>query len=106
MSRTYRKNKRWFRKFKGEFLDIYWRRETYFKKNSCNYRQVGDNEDYPWGASGFDKIVWVTDSDNWHVAPSCIKRIYRRMDRARYKQALLNDEDTNIISAFDSDAWD
>jgi len=106
MSRTYRKNSRWFYKYQGKFYTS-WDDRT-IKGDPRTY------EDYDWRCGGhmhgkhFYKEVIVGDSENYHAnfCPKEMKKITHRIDRARYKLALLNNEDAHIVSSFDPWDWD
>ena len=108
MSRTYRRATMEFEKFEGEFIDSYWRKKSYYKKGSCAYKyaQISWRDEYYYGASWFKKDVCVTDHKKYSFVSSDVKRNCRRIDRARYKQALLRNEDANITPSFDPWGWD
>jgi hypothetical protein len=104
MSRTYRKNHRWIEKYQGE----YYRRD--YRSPSIKY-PFGIKEcdfDLPWGTAWSRVEVLVGDGDNWRSCgvSSDVKQLFHQIDRARYKQALLRNEDTHIRSSFDPWDWD
>ena len=111
MSRTYRKNRRWFLKFEGDFYNPY--TDKTIKGKSQNYTK------YDWrkgcliidktlhGANQFFEIVKVGDSENYsYTPPKGWKTMTHRIDRARYKQALYDNEDAYIYSSTDPWNWD
>ena len=106
MARTYRKNLRTFRKVRGEFLKTHDCRSL--KGDAKHFRCINLRDpDNFWGGNWFRKEVFVGDGDNWKRGPiNDIKKMYRRIDRARYKQALYRNEDANIFPAMDPWGWD
>jgi hypothetical protein len=100
MSRTYRKGSRWINNYQGEYY--HWSDER-----SVKYPFKVEYGDTPFGTNYFRVDVRVCDGDNFGRFTgftSDVKRMYHRIDRARYKQALLRNGDTYIQSSFDP--WD
>lgn len=108
MSRTYRKNARWIEKYQGEFYSS-WLDKT---RNSIKFPfdiKKGSLWDLPIGTARFRVAVWVGDRDNFRKFKGYsrdIKNICHRTDRARFKQALLKNEDAYIKPSFDPWDWD
>jgi len=107
MSRTYRKNGRRFNKIRGEFVDFhYLGKTTPYKDDTRNFRSI-DYHEYRSGG-GFYKEVIVCDNDSWKKlsAGKKNKRMYHGIDRARFAQALLYNEDAHIKTSMDPWDWD
>jgi len=105
MSRTYRKNPRHFRKFRGEIYTTY-RDKSIHGKASMYAKNDWKYDDPFWGSNYFYQEVLVGDCDNCADGPSSdMKKIYHRIDRARYKVALLRNEDAHILSSCDPWLW-
>jgi hypothetical protein len=105
MSRTYRKNHRWIEKYQGEFYSC-----TYYNSRSAKYPfEVKDNRNLQMGNSWSRIEVRVCDADNhgkFYGMSRSLKRMHHRIDRARYKQALLRNQDSFIVPSFDPWDWD
>jgi hypothetical protein len=108
MSRTYRKGIRWIEKYKGTFYD--WHRTPH---RSTQYpfhvTQYDDINLLDIGTARIRVEVKVSDSDNYQRFrgnTKDLKRMHHKIDRARYKQALRNNEDTHIVPSFDPWDWD
>jgi len=110
MSRTYRKNARYFMKFRGEVYSSY--KDRTVKGKARNYKEYDwrtawKNGDDLTGSARFFEIVLVGDSENYHRSPpKDWKAMCHRIDRRRYKDALRNNEDAFIKSSFDPWDWD
>jgi len=104
MSRTYRKNDRWIEKYQGEFYI-----SCYNKGNSVKHPfKLKDGTDLPMGAAWSYIEVTVGDGDTSDAYRNNkrYKQMTNRIDRARYKQALLRNEDVYIKSSFNPWDWD
>ena len=107
MSRTYRKNSRWFYNYKGEFYSSY--SDRTIKGKYKNYKDYDWRKDEAlWGASRHFAVVLVGESESYSInCPSDVKTMCHRIDRARFKQALLNEDDeAYILPSFDPWDWD
>jgi hypothetical protein len=111
MSRTYRKNPRWFTKYKGVYYNDY-KDKTIIgevRKIKCSSYPKGPflKEDYPIIFNGslhyFEALVGDTDCFPRYNGRN-MKKCCQHVDRARYSQALYNHNDANIKSSFDP--WD
>ena len=102
MSRTYRKAKRHFFKFDGEFYNSY--KDKTIQGKASHYLK-SDDWDWDWKtgcfAGYFLQMVSVADGENYRRIPHGVKPMHHRMDRARFKQALINNEDAFIVPSFD-----
>jgi len=110
MARTYRKNVRHFNKIRGELVDYRWRKSRSNTMKGKGRRVIvqkdWDDDDYRCGG-GFRMVVLVCDSENWsRSAGKARKKMYHKIDRARFKQALRNNEDAHIKSSMDPWDWD
>ena len=117
MSRTYRKNRRWFYKFRGVFC--YSSSNQTIKGKAKNYYEVPykgriDTSDEfatayweHFGVAHFYEEVIVCDSENFTIRrPSDVKKLCRRIDRARAKQSIRNGGDGFHKSSYDPWDWD
>jgi hypothetical protein len=106
MSRTYRKNTRWFFKVHGLLLSTY--KDRTIKKEFETF----EDDDFSWVGNGWRHkrmIVTVGDVDNIpRQAGSEIKTMHRRIDRSRYRNALNKDmeDPLNVVSSFDPWIYD
>lgn len=108
MSRTYRKNPRRFYKHQGTFYSTH--EDRTIKGKASNYKKhdwikhLGTYTYY--GMNHFYEEVTVCESEAYprYRCPWDVKRRCRRIDRARYKDALLKDD--NITPAFNPWDWD
>ena len=105
MARTYRKNLRHYMKYGGEFYNPHKDRTVKGKArayNSYSWR----NDDAIWGADYFREIVFVGDSENYGTGtPPGHKKMCHRIDRARFRNALIHNEDAYIKSSLDPWDW-
>ncbi len=112
MSRTYRKNKRCFWKHKGVCYNSY--EDKTVKGKASRYtdfyrygmgKEKNVVKDFSLeGANWFYEEVVVGDSENYSHTMKC-KKMFARIDRARYRQALYRNEDTHIVSAYNPWDW-
>ena len=104
MSRTYRKNSRWIEKYQGEFYIDGWNKGVSVKHPF----KLKNGSDLPFGTADFYIEVIVGDGDisDPYRNNKRYKQMTNRIDRARYKQALLRNEDAYIKSSFDPWDWD
>jgi len=118
MSRTYRKNIRHLEKAQGKLYSYWTDRSLNGNKNIIQitmydlftpYRiSTNANAWLPWGCSTRRLEVKVSDGDNIHRGPTKDwKRIAHKKNRARFRQALIRDQDdphfTNAINPW---MWD
>jgi hypothetical protein len=111
MSRTYRKNERYFTHYKGEYYN------DYFKNRSMKialdlhaWNEIPRNVCNP---ASFFRIVKVGDGDNYgHGCGGDNKKAIHRIDRARYRNALnrsiLRDDFDRLFDvkpAYDTYDW-
>lgn len=121
MSRTYRKNPRRFCKFRGVIINSwngrtikskakdYYKVDYRWEGNQIIYEPCNEFTDAYWAKSGvarFYEEVIVCDGDNFTYIPSDVKKLCRRIDRARSKQSLRNGGDGHIKSSYDPWDWD
>lgn len=109
MSRTYRKNTRWYTKSQGQFYSWYEDKtvfgtpKNYIIEEWIKGGVVTETKD----GGNFSQIVTVMDVDNSHRgAGKENKTMYHRIDRARFKQALYYNEDAFIRTSADPWDWD
>ena len=122
MSRTYRKNRRRFDKFRGVFINPlmdrtlkgkakdYYQIDFKWKGNKYVHEPCNEFTDAYWakfGVACFYEEVIVGDSENYTVRrPSDVKKMCRRIDRARAKQSIRNGGDGFHKSSYDPWDWD
>ena len=97
MSRTYRKNRRWYYKFRGDFYNHYGHCRS-VKGNPRFYKDINDacretfDPAFPcfspvFGGYFFEEVI-AGDGDNLCSIPSYIKKRKRRLSRRRAKRML------------------
>lgn len=110
MARTYRKNSRQYRKYRGVIYNTYGDKTA--KDRSRNFKIWHWRLNSPFytpdnimeGGHYYCEVI-VSDSENLRRgAPKGWKSMCNRIDRRRYKAALINNEDAFIKSSFDP--WD
>ena len=108
MSRTYRKCACYWRKYRGKIYCTFSMKSIVGKeKNYKKYNWKDDDFDVFHGGRYYVEVK-VADVDSYGKGtPSVVKKIFRRVDRARAKNAFIrNPEDVHYRSSFDPWYWD
>lgn len=116
MSRTYRKNARWYHQYKGNLYRSCFSGDVSLKGKPKEYEV---EPELPWSFHFCQAYVYteVTVGDTDCLGSPCsgpLKKDFRRIDRARRKAELIKDmkkgpeevNDNPIISSYDPWDWD
>lgn len=116
MSRTYRKQVRYYTKYRGDYYTHSHKGRT-VKTAPRNLKKEEDCRDIIYGYGCLYNAVCsgaihrfevlVGDSECYNRLPKDIKRICHKKDRARVRQVLYhNPDDVFIVPSFDPWDWD